>query len=331
VDTQNDPNNCGACGSACPVPTSPSTVACALGRCLVTLVPGAVAGDLAVDFTSLYWTDGSTVSKVPIAGGPVTTLAFGQSRSYGIAIDANSVYWTNYVSPGGTVMKCPLAGGSPTTLAAAEGQPAGITVDGARVYWADYGSGAIVSTPLGGGALTTIVLDPGGPDSIAVDGTSVYWDDTGDAGMGVADNTALMKAPLSGGGTVTTLASVAGPATMGGVDLLALDSTDVYWSSRAFGGFGGVFGGVLRIPLSGGTTTTLASNAAPLGIAIDSARVYWSNSTTVMTVPLGGGVATTLASFPSSFPWSVTVDATSLYFATYGFNGGSSAIMKVTK
>ena len=57
-----------------------------------------------MDATSIYWTAGTasgTVMKVALGGGNPTTLASGL-KSFGIAVDATSVYWTN---SSGTVMK----------------------------------------------------------------------------------------------------------------------------------------------------------------------------------------------------------------------------------
>ena len=97
--------------------------------------------------------------KVALAGGSPVNLASEQSYPWGIAVDAASVYWTNY--HGGEVMKVALAGGSPVTLASTQNGPRRIAVDATSVYWTNNGDGTVMKVALGGWRSRHPRLGPG--------------------------------------------------------------------------------------------------------------------------------------------------------------------------
>lgn len=271
---------------------------------------------------------GQRSCKGTCSGGRcVVTLATAQQNPAAVVSDEKDVYWVNQGSPpdyaDGSLMMVPVGGGPIKTLASRQQAPGGLAVDATSVYWVTGGpsDGAVLKMPRGGGSITTLASGQAQPAAIAVDATSVYWVNQY---AGVYNQSTTCLGP--------------GPKKLP-VNLLG----------TAVGGL------VMKIPLEGGTATTLANQqCAPTGLAVDSTSVYWTNEescgpvapstalcpdeplgtagnpdppspgNTIVSVSSSGGTIATLAS-SQNMAWPVAVSAASVYFTS----PENLAVMKV--
>ncbi len=160
-------------------------------------------GGIAVDAESVYFTNESTVMKVPIEGGTAITLASELPSSRGFVLQGQSVYWTADDS----ILRVGVGGGAVATIESGQFGLWSLASDATSLFLMTSDGVAqdptnVLNSPLGGGAAVTLAAGAGDLMSLAADATGVYWtSETGGPGGG-----ALVKAPLAGG-PFTTLAS----------------------------------------------------------------------------------------------------------------------------
>jgi hypothetical protein len=123
-----------------------------------------------------------------------------------------------------------------------------------------------------------------GPRGLAVTSSEVVWANTGETADGEQQDASILKIPIGGGvpAALATLAQSDSPSQS-----LAVDSGYVYWgkSDSATGNDGAI----MKTPLAGGATMTVASTSYPQFIAVSGGVVYWVAQTGIMSAPTSGG------------------------------------------
>jgi hypothetical protein len=297
--------------------------ASALVRCAVagcngvpgTVWSGSYAVDgLAVSGASLFWStspgpaglDASAGSGPGIVGcaaagcgAAATVLTSVAENISSFTADGANAYFT---TTAGYVRQCALAGcpSGPTILAANLSSPTSVASNGTAVFWttssASAVGGQVMRCGVDGCAGIPAVLATGGVGSgvVAADATNVYWVDPGTPVGGgklpLSSYTTgrVLQCPINGcGGAPTVLATY--PSWLG-AGALAVDAQNVYWSMESAEGTWGEIvrcsvGGCGGSPVSIGSTAT--RHVPTVGLAVDAARVYWTD--------LGSGAVFALA------------------------------------
>ena len=144
-------------------------------------------GGIAADATHVYWaSQNSGVFRAAFNAAPCTEgstcAAFGSaSKPFGVAVDAQFVYWTETT---GTIKRAPKAGGQSVAIATGQDSPKAIAVLGTFVYWGNSATtgptaGTIRRAPQVAatcdGAACELVATVPAPDAIVAADDGLYW------------------------------------------------------------------------------------------------------------------------------------------------------------
>jgi hypothetical protein len=170
------------------------------------------------------------VMTVPKSGGmPITVATIGDALPGGIAVDTTTVYWTEYSSAEliHSLLSVPKTGGQVVALGPTGEAASAVALDDSNAYIV-AGGGVMIRVPKDGSH--EAVLSPLGicasivSTSIAVSNGSVFWtcQEFGPNYRGQVLSVATT------GGTVTTIATA--PSANGTASGLAVDDKTIYWS-----------------------------------------------------------------------------------------------------
>ena len=203
---------------------------------------------LALTTTDVYVTDGG-LRRIPKVGGAPTVLRSDQTF-FAVAVDSANLYTTDVLD----VLQIRLGGTDAITLASDQAATYAIATDAEDVYWIAGGSssggpGALRRAPIGAGPVVTLVQDVSST-GLAVDAAYAYFTDTD------------LHRVAKQGGPPSVLGHLSGP--------IALRDGQVYGQGAT---------GIEKVPVDGGPSTIVAKvEHIVLGIAVDAAHVYWTES-----------------------------------------------------
>jgi len=217
---------------------------------------------------------------------------------FAFAVDANNAYLTNTTGGGAEVGWVSLASCGLTFDNANGGyeEAASLSANATGAFFsvntAPYPTYEIRKVNAAAGSSSEIGITGSAFNVMTSDATNVYW----------LNGSTLSKAPASGAGPVTTLASI------GGAGGIAVDATYVYWADAST---------VMRVPIAGGSATTLVSGVGSPGfLSVDASNLYWTGvSAALYRLPLGSSISTNLLGSQGTFKYPA-IGATTFYWST---------------
>ena len=312
-----------------------------------------VTADVVIDEAHAYWVNSVAtldcsppctfvIRKVPLDGSAPATLVTVKRPVVALAAQGNLLYWEEAfmepVTPGcncGSTIKSIAKVGGPVTvlvdgLLNGAGPPVppghiagswmptgGLALTPDEIVFASAGNPYYVrAVPQSGGTVRTLVSVPSPAElarnslrDISVAGSGVYWIDSG--------NKALNSVPLAGGAVTALASGLPLPSDLGVPVAMTVTGAHAYWTEP-----GNVVGcclrlgtgSVKRIPLAGGTATTIASGLdRPGGVDVDAETVAWFEMWRLARRPNSSGEILTVASGIAADMPRIASDGTHVY------------------
>lgn len=301
-NTTKDIEHCGGCNTNCVSATAtcggtPARCTCPEGRCPETMADWFPTGTIVWSDASSTYVVGSYLDrqlrKINRVTGAVAIVSNDTTPKYRAVSDGTHVFFTN---DSGQIFRMPLLGGMATMI---RSEQANITIGlgAGYLYFQDTATMSIRRVPLSGGSEEVFASETEFVTAMASEGTSMFWStytairskngvsptvtlaSGEDLPYSIHANTNRVFWILANGTMFRSVARTGGPvATIrtGPVDSLAyefvVNDTDAYVFETQK---------LLKLPLSGGAPTTLASgqDSQTGGVTAYGPHVYWQTTT----------------------------------------------------
>jgi virginiamycin B lyase len=231
---------------------------------LVLITCATVAGGLSFSVVQasamVYWSSNAgDIGRANLNGTGVNDgFITDTDLPYGVAVNGEHVYWTNYSS--GTLGRANLNGTGAELSFIREAGGYGLGVRGQYIYWTNYGSGTIERANVNGTEVDqSLITGANGPSGVAIDGEHIYWTNLNGHTIG--------RAKLNG--TEVNQSFIAVTGTPVGV---AVNGEHVYWTNSESSVIG-------RSKLDGSEAEQnfITGASTPDAVALDGEHIYWTN------------------------------------------------------
>ena len=313
-----DVHNCGACGHDC------LGTGCTGGLCAVTNLETSrnAPFSVAVDGTSVYWSEqGSStamptaygdgaIAKAPVDGGVASVVAPAQGGPRDLTLDGTQLYWANRIA--GEIRSGQTTAVGSTLLVAGQDRPWIVIADGTTLFWGNAAgdapiqpAGSVWTSSTDGGGARALAQAQYSPIALALAQGALYWVvDT------VAPDGGLTRLPLDGG-PAQFLAPTYNPVS------ITTNGQNLVWTQSAPIDAGAIFAATL----GGASPKAIVGQLynPGYGLAADTEHVYWTDYTagSVWRVNVDGSGLLLLAR-GRAYPGGLAIDDSYVYWADEG-------------